>query len=64
MLGLFLEDIDEGLGVDLGSYQFSRENILAFAQKYDPQPFHLSEQALPGHSAGFRPVAGIRRRAG
>jgi acyl dehydratase len=45
MLGLFLEDIDEGLGVDLGSYQFSRENILAFAQKYDPQPFHLSDEA-------------------
>jgi acyl dehydratase len=44
MLGLFLEDIDEGLSVELGSYQFTRENILKFARKYDPQPFHLSDE--------------------
>ncbi len=44
MLGLFLEDIDEGLSVDLGSYHFSRESILRFARKYDPQPFHLSDE--------------------
>lgn len=45
MLGLFLEDIDEGLSVDLGSYHFTREGILKFAKKYDPQPFHVSEEA-------------------
>ena len=45
MLGLFLEDIDESLSVDLGSYHFSRECILKFARKYDPQPFHVSEEA-------------------
>jgi hypothetical protein len=45
MLGLFLEDIDEGLSVDLGSYHFTRESILKFARKYDPQPFHVDEEA-------------------
>ena len=30
--------------VDLGSYHFTRENILKFARKYDPQPFHLSDE--------------------
>ena len=33
MIGLFLEDVDEGLTVDLGSYHFTRDNILKFAQK-------------------------------
>jgi acyl dehydratase len=45
MLGLALEDIGEGRSVVLGSYQFTRDNILAFAQRYDPQPFHLSDEA-------------------
>ena len=45
MLGLFLEDIDEGLSVDLGSYHFTRESIVKFAKKYDPQPFHVDEEA-------------------
>ena len=44
MMGLFLEDVDEGLAVDLGSYHFTRDSIIAFARKYDPQPFHLSEE--------------------
>ncbi len=44
MMGLFLEEIDEGLTVDLGSYHFTRDSILKFARKYDPQPFHLSEE--------------------
>ena len=45
MMGLFLEEIDEGLTVDLGSYHFTRESIVKFARQYDPQPFHLSEEA-------------------
>jgi acyl dehydratase len=45
MLGLFLEDIDEGLSVDLGSYHFTRESIMKFASKFDPQPFHVDEEA-------------------
>jgi acyl dehydratase len=45
MLGLFFDEIDEGLTADLGSYHFTRENILAFARKFDPQPFHLSDEA-------------------
>ncbi len=54
MLGLALEDIDEGLAVDLGTYQFTTANILAFARKYDPQPFHLSVEAgLAGPFGGL-----------
>jgi acyl dehydratase len=66
MLGLFLEEIDEGLAVDLGSYHFTKKSILAFARKYDPQPFHLSEAGgrAGAPSGRYQPAAGIRRRAG
>ncbi|GAA0775277.1 MaoC family dehydratase [Roseibium denhamense] len=40
----FFDDIAIGDRAELGSYTFTRENILAFAGKYDPQPFHLSEE--------------------
>jgi acyl dehydratase len=30
---------------DLGSYTFVRDEIIAFARAFDPQPFHLDEEA-------------------
>ncbi|EFO31743.1 dehydratase [Roseibium sp. TrichSKD4] len=41
----FLEDYAIGDRLDLGSHQFTKEEIIRFASKYDPQPFHLSEEA-------------------
>lgn len=29
----------------LGSYTFTEENIIAFAKRYDPQPFHVDKEA-------------------
>jgi acyl dehydratase len=31
--------------VTLGSYTFTEENIIAFAKRYDPQPFHVDPEA-------------------
>lgn len=31
--------------IDIGSYTFTPESIKAFARKYDPQPFHVDEEA-------------------
>ena len=45
MLGLFLDEIDTGLVVELGSYHFTREKVLEFARKFDPQPFHVDDEA-------------------
>lgn len=45
MIGLYLEDIEAGLVVELGSHHFTRGAIIAFATAYDPQPFHLDEEA-------------------
>lgn len=39
------EDVEIGRGVDLGSYAFTRDNIVAFASRYDTQSFHLDEAA-------------------
>lgn len=42
---LYFEDIDVGAVSRFGSYAVTREEVIAFAQKYDPQPFHLSDEA-------------------
>lgn len=41
----YFEDFQVGQVHELGSYVVSREEILAFARQYDPQPFHLDEEA-------------------
>ncbi|MEP1932633.1 MAG: MaoC family dehydratase [Roseibium sp.] len=41
----FFEEMEIGEITELGSHSFTAEDIIAFAQKYDPQPFHLSEEA-------------------
>ncbi|WP_257445966.1 MaoC family dehydratase [Archangium lipolyticum] len=41
----YFEDFQVGQTFELGSYEVSREEILEFARKYDPQPFHLDEEA-------------------
>jgi acyl dehydratase len=39
------DDIAIDTSVEVGSYTFTREAILAFARSYDPQPFHTDETA-------------------
>jgi acyl dehydratase len=39
------EDFNIGDAVQLSAHTFTREEIVEFAQRYDPQPFHLSEEA-------------------
>jgi acyl dehydratase len=42
---LAFEDRVIGETADLGSHTFAREEIIAFAREFDPQPFHLDEAA-------------------
>jgi acyl dehydratase len=42
---MWFEDIPLGNKITLGSYTFTEENIIAFAKKYDPQPFHVDKEA-------------------
>jgi len=41
----YFEDLTVGERVVLGSYTFTAEGIKAFAKQYDPQPFHVDEEA-------------------
>lgn len=41
----YFDEIEIGSKRLLGSHLFTREEMIAFAQKYDPQPFHLDEEA-------------------
>ena len=39
------EDIEVGRKASFGRYEVTREEVIAFATRYDPQPFHLSDEA-------------------
>ena len=42
---IYLDDLEVGAETYFGSCEVSREEVIAFAQRYDPQPFHLSDEA-------------------
>lgn len=41
---VYFEDLVIGETVTYGTYDVTREEVLEFARKYDPQPFHLSDE--------------------
>ncbi|HUP66935.1 MAG TPA: MaoC family dehydratase [Sphingomicrobium sp.] len=41
---IYFEDLEVGAETYFGSYAVTREEVLEFARKYDPQPFHLSDE--------------------
>jgi len=41
---IYFEDLEVGAETDFGSYEVTREEVLEFASKYDPQHFHLSDE--------------------
>ena len=64
MMGLYLEEIEIGCVADLGSHHFSTDGIIAFARKYDPQPFHLDEAAAVKGPFGKLSASGWHTAAG
>ena len=40
----YFEDLEIGAETYFGSYEVTRDEVLEFARKYDPQPFHLSDE--------------------
>lgn len=42
---LYWEDMVVGTSREFGHYDVTREEVLQFARQYDPQPFHLSDEA-------------------
>ena len=43
MFKVFYEDMAVGSEESFGSYTASKDEIIEFASKYDPQPFHIDE---------------------
>jgi len=42
---MYFEDLEVGTETYFGSYEVTRAEVIEFAAKYDPQPFHLSDEA-------------------
>ena len=41
----YFEDLEVGTKSSFGHYEVTREEVIEFASKYDPQPFHLDDEA-------------------
>jgi acyl dehydratase len=44
-LSMYADDRAIGEMIELGRHTFTSDEIIAFARQFDPQPFHLSEEA-------------------
>jgi acyl dehydratase len=64
MKGLFLEDIEIGGEEALGSYEFTRDAIVRFAKQFDPQSFHVDEEAARQSHFGALCASGWHTAAG
>lgn len=54
----YFEDILVGSTARFGDYPVTREEVIAFAEKYDPQPFHLSDDAAAATHFGRLSASG------
>lgn len=54
----FLEEIVPGTVDEFGSVDVTAEEIVAFARKFDPQPFHLDEEAAKASLFGGLAASG------
>lgn len=55
---IYLEDLQVGDVAEMGSYEVTREEVIEFAHKYDPQPFHLSDEAAAATHFGRLAASG------
>ena len=52
------EDIEVGRTARFGRYEVTREEVIEFAAKYDPQPFHLDDDAAAATHFGRLSASG------
>ena len=60
---LHYEDFPEGLVIPLGTYHLSKEEVIAFAREWDPQPFHLDVAAAERSVLGGLAASGWQSSA-
>lgn len=54
----YFEDIAVGSRQSFGCYEVTREEVIDFASKYDPQPFHLDDAAAAATHFGRLSASG------
>lgn len=54
----YFEDIEVGTRATFGSYAVTREEVIEFASRYDPQPFHLDDDAAAATHFGRLSASG------
>jgi acyl dehydratase len=54
----YFEDIAVGARERFGRHVVTREEIVGFAERYDPQPFHLSDEGAEGTIFGRLAASG------
>lgn len=60
---LHYEDFPEGLVIPLGSHHLSKDEVIAFAREWDPQPFHVDEDAAERSVLGGLAASGWQTNA-
>jgi acyl dehydratase len=48
----YYEDIEVGDTEEFGEYHVTKEEVIEFAEQYDPQPFHTDEEAAKESAFG------------
>ncbi|CAB3767780.1 MaoC family dehydratase [Paraburkholderia solisilvae] len=51
-MGLSYEDFEVGKPYEVGEHTFTRDEIIAFATQFDPQPFHVDDHAAAASPFG------------
>jgi acyl dehydratase len=54
----YFEDIEVGTQAKFGNYAVTREEVIEFASRYDPQPFHLNDAAAAATHFGRLSASG------
>jgi acyl dehydratase len=52
------EDVEVGSTARFGDYAVTRDEVMDFARRYDPQPFHLSDEAAAATHFGRLSASG------
>ena len=60
---LWLEDMELGRTFRFGNYVVNREEVIDFASRYDPQPFHLDDIAAENSIFGRLCASGVHTMA-
>jgi acyl dehydratase len=55
---LYLEDLHVGLRFECGTHALDADQIKTFAREFDPQPFHLDDEAARGTFFGGLAASG------